>query len=272
MFKQTIKFVLSLWLITTALPSVAQVDTMQVKLAGLICIDDSTTNTPFIHIINLRTGAGVISDSLGFFKIKIQKSDSLLIRCIGFEDKVFNLKDNIVSTTTFIKINLSKTTYSLKVINVYALNRLSQFRYDFLKIPLPDDEIKYQLHIPGVSQKKYKWMQPKPNPHSIAMNPGPFSALYYLWSKKGKSIIKLIKLLEEEEENCLINKKFNTKLLSEFTGFTGDTLIDFKLYLNYNHQYLLKTNEYDIFLDVSRKLPGFKSAQSIIKDSINNQR
>lgn len=266
MFKQIVKIIISLYFLATASLSIAQSDTMQVRLAGVIYMNDSTSNSPFIHVINLRTGAGVISDSLGFFKIKIQKRDSLLFRCIGYDDKVFKLEDSMPLTTVFVKIKMSETTYTLKVIDVYALNRLSQFRYDFLKIPLPDDEIKYQIYIPGISQKKYKWMLPKPSLIPTANGGSIISLLYYMWSKNGQSMMKYIKLLEEEDGNRKIDEKYNMKLLSEFTGFTGDTLIDFKVYLNYNRQYLLKTNKYDIFLDVQNRLPGFKLKQ------INNLR
>lgn len=248
-----------IFIITISYISNAQINEKQVRLAGLISVGDSVSTPPYVHIVNICTGAGVISDSLGLFKITMQKKDSLLFRCIGYDDKIFKFSDTIQSTTIFVKIDLSQTTYYIDVIDVYALNRISQFKYDFLQIPIPEGKV-YELYIEGISQKKkYKWMLPEPSiiPSSGGMSL--ISALYYMWSDKGKSIVEYIRLVEEEDGNIKIDRKFNIALLSDFTGFTGDTLIDFRIFLDFNRSYLLKTSGYDIFKKVKEKLPEFEA-------------
>jgi len=257
-----IRFLMSVIIIgiSTGL-SFAQIDTSQVKLAGIIYADDTVKAPPYVHVVNKRTGKGVISDSLGLFKIKINRNDTLIFKCIGFTDKIFVLSDTVNSAILFLKIILAKTSYSLKVINIFALTRYKQFRYDFIHFPMPDNLWEKQIIIPGVTKylpvSKYK-SDRRVIPEAVMGGASLISALYYRWNKYGRSLIEMMELVDREEEDKIIDEKFNMKLLFEFTGFTGDTLIDFKLYLDYSRIYLLNTNQYDIFENVKEQIPEFK--------------
>ncbi len=243
----------------------AQIDSLPIRLAGIIYSDDTSQNTPYVHIINKRKGTGVISDSVGFFKTKLLKTDTLLFSCIGFKDKLYTLPDTISSTILFIEVKLSITSYFLDVVDVLSLSRINQFRYDFTHMPLPNNGWENQIIIPGVTKSKYKWIRDSEKFNPKQTFDGPISGIYILFSKKGKSLRKYAELINSEEGNKIIDEKFNMKLLSEFTGFTGDTLIDFKLYLNYSRSYLLTTDGYHILKNVKSKLPEFK--KSYLKNS-----
>jgi hypothetical protein len=250
------RFTIGLILLLGVSTGFAQVDDLPVRLAGVIYTDDSTRNTPFVHIINLRTGMGVISDSIGYFKINLRRTDTLLLRCIGFEDKFFNLSDTLTSTVLFVEIRLSETSYLLDVVDIMALSRLNQFKYDFANMPFEENEWENQMIIPGVSKANYKWIRDEEK--ALGFQPLWTPNSGNLFNKKDKNARTLIELINNEEGTQIIDEKFNMKLLGEFTGFSGDTLIDFKLFLNYSRSYLLSKSGYDIFLDVQNKLPEFK--------------
>jgi len=74
-----IRFLISVIMIgiSTGL-SFAQIDISQINLAGIIYADDTVKAPPYVHVVNKRTGKGVISDSLGLFKIKINRNDTLI--------------------------------------------------------------------------------------------------------------------------------------------------------------------------------------------------
>jgi hypothetical protein len=250
------RFTIGLILLLGASTGFAQGDDLPVRLAGVIYTDDSNRNTPFVHIINLRTGMGVISDSIGYFKISILKTDTLLLRCLGFEDKFFNLSDTLTTTVLFVEIRLSETSYLLEVVDILALSRLNQFKYDFANMPFEENEWENQMIIPGVSKANYKWIRDEEKALGFQPLWAPNSG--NLFNKKDKNARTLIELINNEEGTKIIDEKFNIKLLGEFTGFSGDTLIDFKLFLNYSRSYLLSNSGYDIFLDIQNKLPEFK--------------
>lgn len=250
--------IISLLLILTATIGFAQIDSLPVRIAGIIYGNDTSENTPFVHIINYRSGKGTISDSSGFFKTTMLKTDSLLFRCLGYEDKVFKLADTLNSTVLFFEIRLAKTSYYIDVIDILALSRLNQFRYDFIKIPLPENQWAQQLIIPGVTKENYKWIHKDERFIPKQTLGGPISGLYNLFSDREESIRKYLELINNEESDREIDEKFNMKLLSEFTGYTGDTLIDFNLYLNFSRMYLLTTDAYHIFSRIKNKIPEFK--------------
>jgi len=236
----------------------AQTDLLPIRLAGIIYADDTSQNTPFVEIINLRTGTGVISDSIGFFKTEMLNTDSLLFRCLGFENEIFTLHDSLKSSTLFVEIRLTETSYLLDVIDIWALSRMNQFKNDFTNMPLANDGWENQMIIPGISKKNYQWIrkdekalgiQPLWNPNSGGINP---------FRAKERNARTLIELINNEEGNRIIDEKYNLELLSLISGFTGDTLIDFKLYLNFSRSFLLSNDVYQIVLKIKTRLPEFK--------------
>ncbi|MDA3890399.1 MAG: hypothetical protein PF517_01915 [Salinivirgaceae bacterium] len=241
-----------------ALNTFAQVDSLPIRLAGVIYSADTTVDNSYVHIINKRTGLGTISDSMGIFKTTLLKSDTLIFRALGYKDKIFALPDTLLSAVLFVEIKLQETSYLLDVIDILALSRMNQFCYDFTNMRLPTNEWENQFIIPGVSRKNYKWIRDDERVIPKQMLPSPISAIYNAFSDREKSIKKCLELINNEAGDKIIEEKFNMKMLSEFTGFTGDTLIDFKLFLNFSRSFLLSNDAYKIFVTVKNKLPEFK--------------
>lgn len=244
--------------LTTLTSGKAQTDSLEIRLAGIIQATDSARETPFVHIINVRTGKGVISDSLGIFKIKLMKNDTLLFRCLGFDDSFITLPDSLVSTICFLEVILSPVSYQLDVVDIYSLSRANQFRYDFIHLPPDKNAWERQIIIPGVTRDKYQWIRKNEKFNPKKTFNGPISALYFKFSNEGKSLMKLAELLEEDEKLAIIHEKFNKTLLAEFTQYSGEKLNQFYLYLNFSQNYLLESNGYDIFLRVKAKMTDFE--------------
>lgn len=234
-------------------------DTIPIRLSGVIYSNDTTLNKAYIHVINKRTGRGTITDSAGFFKTTVLKNDTLVFRAIGFEDKYLALSDTVNTSVMFVEVKLDEKTYFLDVIDVLALTRINQFKYDFTNLPLPKNRWEDQMIIPGVARSKYNWIREDERFIPKETFDGPISSIYKAFSDKEESIRKYLELVANEEGDKIIEEKFNMKLLSEYTGFTGDTLIDFKLFLNFSRSYLLKTDGYHILLNIKNQLPAFKS-------------
>jgi len=253
------KILIGILLILLSVGVKAQIDSISIRLAGIIYGEDTVQNGSFVHVVNLRTGRGVISDSLGYFKTVLLKADTLLFGCLGYEDKLFVLPDTLSSTVLFVEIRLTEKSYYLDVVDILALSRENQFNYDFKTMPLLDNQWGQQLIIPGVTKDKYVWVHKEEKLYGHKTYTGPFSLIYNTFSDEAKSLKKYAELLRNEEGDMLIDEKFNMQLLSDYTGFKGDTLIDFNLYLNFSRSYLLNTDGYHILLNVKNKLPAFKA-------------
>jgi len=251
-------FLVLIVILSTSFSGKSQTDSLEIRLAGIINATDTMEQTPFVHIINMRTGRGVISDSLGIFKTKLIKTDTLLFRCLGFEDSFIQLPDSIKSTICFLEVVLSPTSYNLGVVDIIALSRESQFRYDFLNMPPDKNAWERQIIIPGVTRSEYQWIRKEEKFKPKKTFDGPISALYFKFSDEGKSLMKLAELLEEDEKQEIIDEKFNKELLAGFTGYSGGKLDRFYQSLNFSSQYLFETPAYDIFLRVKQKMEDFE--------------
>lgn len=256
--KQLLPIVLIILLQGLKTESHAQTDTNIVRLAGVIVSTDTAQKAPFVHVINTRTGKGVISDSLGIFKIRIQRFDTLLFQCLGFEDNYLQLPDTLNTNVCFIEVSLSPTSYQLKVIDILALTRQSQFKYDFTHLKVENKSWEKQIIIPGVTKEDYEFIKKEEEllPHQTF--DGPITALYYKFSKEGKSLQKLEELMKEDKKEKAVDKKFNKNKLQQFTDYKNDTLDAFYNYLNFSLNYLHQTTTYAIFLKVSEKKKKFE--------------
>lgn len=251
------------------MPAFSQIDTNLVRLSGIITSSSEGDQLPFVHIVNKRTRKGTISDTIGLFHIRIQPNDTLVFRSLGFEDNLLVLDEGIQSKVLFLEVQLLPKTYELEVVDVLALSRESQFRYDFTHMVPEDNSWEKQLIIPGVTKEKYQWIREEEKFNPKKSFTGPFSALYYQFSDEGKSLQKLALLLEEDAKREQAEEKFNEELLSDFTGYSGDTLFAFYRYLNFSVDFILESAPYDIFYKVQTCILGFEH-QLQASNTLNN--
>ena len=255
-------FIQILFFLFTTTSANAQIfgDSSLVKVSGIIVDSDSITPIPFVNIINNRTNKGTISDTNGFFRISILKTDTILFSSLSFEKKPFHLSDT-TAASCFFKIIMNNKNYKLAVVNVYALSKQSQFRYDFVHINLPEHlYIKgRKIYVPGIPN----YDGPR-NPNASPIG-SPVSFFYSKFSKREKSIRKLNKLLKQDSINYIINSKYNEKIVYELTGLKGNELIEFIKFCDFDNHYLLKNTEYDIYTKIIQKHKNFKSRKTLPK-------
>jgi len=201
---------------------------------------------------------GTISDSMGIFRIKADRNDTLIFRSLGFSDQHYPLYEFAYAISVFMKVKMFPTIYQLTVVDVFALTPQKQFEYDFIHTPLDDSYLKKQLVIQGVNKLDYRIVQTPDRP-IFPTYVGGATGFIYKATKKGKSLQKLSELVTEDlilEEN---EYKYSFARLGEITGFTGDKLLSFYAYLNFSSSYISKTNGYDIIVEILRKLPFFET-------------
>ncbi len=236
----------------------AQPDTIPVRLSGRVFSTDSLQPAPYVHVINLSTGKGTVANADGQFKQLCLAGDSLLFKCMGFSDVIWVVPPDLPSKMAHFDIKMEPGSIQLEVIEIIALSRQNQFRHDFINLKPDKNAWENQLIIPGVTRKKYEWMQPDEKFNPKATFTGPLSALYYKFSREGQSLMKLAELKNNEGRQRIIDSKFNMQLLSEFTGYSGDKLIAFFVYLHFTDDYIFETNLYTIYTEISYKVKQFE--------------
>jgi hypothetical protein len=218
---------------------------------------------PYTCVFNVNTRMGVVTDSLGLFRINISYSDTLLFTCIGYQDFRYSLPDSLSTTVCFIHVKLSPATYELAEVDIVALTRQSQFRYDFIHLEQDPDAMERQLVIPGVSNPNYIPLSPEER--NLVQSGSPISFIYSLASTKEQSKKKLVELKKHERITAQIETKYNKKQLMRFTGYDDSVTYLFMRFLDYPEDFLLKTSEYELYVDISKKMLEF---EAIYKDII----
>lgn len=231
----------------------AQSDTTNVKVVGYVFAENNKEKLPFVHIVHAESGLGVISDTSGFFKIALKTSDTLIFRCMGYKSRTFALSDTTNSNVAFVTVPMQQNTFNLNQVDVMALSNKSQFKRDFINLKVENNEMR--IMIPGVT--KYLEREERVIPvQYTAMSP--ITALYFKYSKAGKSLQKFQDLLKQDAIAEQVAEKYNQKVLHKLSDFSGDTLQAFFDYMHLSNSYLLKSDEYDIYKRVLDSVPLYK--------------
>src|SRR4051812_44265234 len=65
-----------------------------VRVRGLVLAAEDHRPIPGAGVFVAKTGTGTAADVLGSFQLTIQRSDTLMVRAVGFRTRRFTLKPN----------------------------------------------------------------------------------------------------------------------------------------------------------------------------------
>ncbi len=231
-------------------------DSVQYLFARLIDMTDHSA-VQFAHIVNLNTGRGNISDTLGYFGIMAHNMDMITVSAIGYFDYTFSVSDSMLASALVPAIKLRPRSYPIQAVNVNPLGTYKQFKYKVLNLELP--ESRYQIH-PTVIRKIELGMDTLNVVQPMSLG-SPITALYNLLSKEGKSNRKLAKILEQEELESLLYPKFNREMVGRVSGLEGIELNEFIEFCNFNPDFLLESTDYQITQAIRKYLEKWEERQ-----------
>jgi hypothetical protein len=195
-------------------------------IKGYVTEKDSSTSIPFAYVVNKKSGVGTVSSDKGYFEIKANLNDTILISCIGYIARKINTKDllDLPSYKIHQGIILFAKTYNLNTVMV-SPKELSQnqksFYERFINVPAP----------PLTS---------------------PISALYYQYSKEGRERQKLIEIYKKElffeRAEKRLDYFFSVKKIDR-SKFDERAFI---MFCKLSEEMVNYANDYDFYYKVSR--------------------
>lgn len=112
-----------------------------IQFSGIVVEGDSLKPVPFTSIIVKNSYRGTISDYFGYFSFVAQETDTIQFSAIGFNDATFIIPDTLTANKySLIQVLRTDTVYLATAI-VYPWPTKEQFKQEFLKLQLPDDDI-----------------------------------------------------------------------------------------------------------------------------------
>ncbi|HAN19928.1 MAG: hypothetical protein A2X13_11085 [Bacteroidetes bacterium GWC2_33_15] len=254
MHKITLKFIIPAILIITIESQLkAQEPDSMVMFYGQIVGEDSKP-IALAHIINIDSKRGIVSDTLGFFKIHVKPNHILNLSAIGFEYTEYQIPRTIPDT--IIRISLKRKFYEIPEVSISYLGTYKDFEYKVVHLDLPDINIINELVLKELPRIE------NPVPYEPTLG-SPISLLYDMFSKEGKSRRKYNELKEREPAQLEIESKFNREIVKNITGLDGEELREFMDSCNFSDTFILNTSEYIIYSHILRNFEAFKKNKEV---------
>lgn len=112
-----------------------------VQFSGVVLSRDSLKPVSFAHIIDKTARTGGIADYYGFFSFATKPGDTIVFSSIGYKKGVYIIPDTLVENKYSLIQLLSQDTVMLAETVIYPWPTKEQFKYAFLHIDIPDDDL-----------------------------------------------------------------------------------------------------------------------------------
>ena len=86
----------------------------------------------------------------------------------------------------------------------------------------------------------------------------PISLLYNWLSNEGKQERKLEELLQQEAIKKLVSQRYESDLIWEITGLSGEELNEFKNHCNLPASFVIKASDYELLLRIKECFNNFE--------------
>jgi hypothetical protein len=184
----------------------------QNKVKGMVI--DSASRQPMsqVSITNMNSSRFTISDGQGRFAMEASKNDILIFSNVGYRTDTFR-----VSLQSFTEDSLlvELKALSAQLATVKVQSAFSKYQLDSMH------RREYYAHI---LDKPNKALVGQTTPqYGVGITFSPFGR----YSKKEKELRNMQKLLLRMEEEAYVTYRFSPEIVAGYTGFKGDTLLQF---------------------------------------------
>ena len=203
---------------------------------------DATTHEgiPYSHIKLDSTYWGVICDSLGFFKVRVQPNQSLKISSMGFAEQIVPISAEVTDGQAFQEVHLERASYMLEEVDIYSLGTWTQFKHNFVKAELPEEK-----NVAGGWNFGNMKLYMK---EALALERGSFGVGVSMNRKfkDRKQREHVAKLKSQESKTATLKNKFNKQVVRDITHETGARLDALMVYISEREQFTYQTRDYYI--------------------------
>ena len=228
-------------------------------LKGIIKNDSTDEYMSNVHVLNLNSVEGVISDSKGNFEIAVKSRDTLYFSYLGFKPLKVPVSNDMIRLGVPI-FRLTQLSFALEEVIVRPYSLTGFLDIDVKKVPLNPAG---RFTIPGLPQSGYEAGNRNKSSISKAIgslfNPADF--LYNLFGKNPKQMKKLKKMREDDEIKNLLATKFDREVLVQLIGVNRVNLDEILRNCNYSNAFIREANDLQILEAISGCYEEFKILQ-----------
>jgi hypothetical protein len=228
-------------------------------IAGYVFDEENSDPLSYVNVYVKKTRKGTITDATGYFLLSAHVGDTLTFSSLGYHNKYVAIDDTISNYEEKpLIVFLDAKVFELKSVDVVALRKYEQFKYDFTNLELPDDDYVY-------AQNNFPFKPKDIDYYSRVGNPGfglvvsPITALYNKFSKEGKEKAKLEELQNQMLLEEVIDAKINPELIMKITGLSHTETNVFLKWCNLSPEFIMRMSEYELISLISHRYLEYAS-------------
>ena len=228
----------------------------QDRVVGVTENDADSKPISNVHVINLNSVVGTISNKDGVFEIDANVNDTLFFSYLGFKSIKVRVTNDLIKFKNS-KIKLTELAYALEEIIVTPYKLTGYLEIDAKNVPISNS---YRYSIPGLPTKGYE--AGSRNPGAISKVFGaifnPVDFLYNLFGKKPKQLKKLQLMKDDFRIRELLNTKFDRETLVELLQIQKFDLDEILRNCSYSESFIVGANDLQILEAISQCYEEFK--------------
>ena len=228
----------------------------QERVVAVIENDADSKPISNVHVINLNSVVGTISNKEGVFEIDANVNDTLFFSYLGFKSIKVRVTNDLIRFKN-TKIKLTELAYALEEIIVTPYKLTGYLEIDAKNVPISNS---YRYSIPGLPTKGYE--AGSRNPGAISKVFGaifnPVDFLYNLFGKKPKQLKKLQLMKDDFRIRELLNTKFDREILVELLQIQKFDLDEILRNCSYSESFIVGANDLQILEAISQCYEEFK--------------
>lgn len=196
----------------------------EVRIFGKISDENGFSDFSNLFVVNQRTRTGNYAEPTGYFDIRIQKNDTLIIGATGFATYRFSVSDSVLKETYEINICLKKLEVNLPTAQVFAPRDLKRIYDDIEKLGFRKED----YMITGVDAFS-----------------NPITALYIAFSRKEQKKIEAFRLINEDKKRELLKELFQKYVDFRIIDLENDLFDDFIDFCNVPDEFIKSATQYE---------------------------
>lgn len=229
----------------------------KVVVAGFVFDSETEEALPYVNVYVKKTRKGTITDTTGFFVLFARTGDTLVFSSIAHHKLHFEVNDSIGDIKDPGIVFLKPRIYELMSVDIIALKRYQQFKYDFERLELPDDAYVYAYqNFPELPSELAYYSRQGTEGFGLVMHP--ISALYDIFSKEGRQKRKLAELQEQDIIYEKVHYRFSPQIISRITGTSIDEAEKFINWCDFSNMLIISLTDYELIELIVRQYEKYK--------------
>jgi len=221
---------LILWgFLSSAFAGMAQIDT----LSGWVLDGESQEVVPAVHVVNKNSLKGTMTDTEGYFQIRLAPGDTVVFSNIAYKFHYFVYRDSATPLREVI-IQMEEQNYLLEEVPVYSY-RLTTNKPRAIKLRKPAEPPPEKLRSDATM---------------LAQDLEAGGFIYRLFSSKAQQLARLRELQIEDAYRQRLEISNNRSSVIKLTGLSRDELEAFMFYCKYAPVNMRHLNDYEFLISV----------------------